>query len=185
MLGQTDRVFVAGKVRHRKSRVETRQAIGKAGALIWTLESVASGCSGMRLPCHEGFPEKSGSVLKLKKKNPCLLYLPPHLCHAAQTTAHYTGGVHSDHSPPVQWKGVGLGGRSNILLFLHDLPARGDSLAASREGGGGSKGQVWTHHLAPAAPAFTRPSSPSQFIACSTCHLIVHWCIVLLRTLPD
>ena len=28
---------------------------------------------------------------------------------------------------------------------------------------GGSKGQVWTRHCAPAAPAFTRPSLPSQF----------------------
>ena len=33
---------------------------------------------------------------------------------------------------------------------------------------GASKGQVWTRHLAPAAPAFTRPSLPSQCIACST-----------------
>ena len=48
-----------------------------------------------------------------------------------------------------------------------------------------SKGQVWTRRCAPAAPAFTRPSSPSQFIACSTCHWIVHWLIVLLLTLPN
>ena len=33
---------------------------------------------------------------------------------------------------------------------------------------GASKGQVLTRHLAPAAPAFTRPSSPSQCCACST-----------------
>ena len=35
-------------------------------------------------------------------------------------------------------------------------------------GGGESKGQVWTPHCAPAAPAFTRPSSPSQFVAYPT-----------------
>ena len=32
-------------------------------------------------------------------------------------------------------------------------------------GGGASKGRVWTRHLAPAAPAFTRPSSPHHFTA--------------------
>ena len=30
-----------------------------------------------------------------------------------------------------------------------------------------SKGQLWTRHCAPAAPAFTPPSSPSRSIACS------------------
>ena len=33
---------------------------------------------------------------------------------------------------------------------------------------GASKGHVWSRHLAPAAPAFTRPSSPSRCFACST-----------------
>ena len=33
---------------------------------------------------------------------------------------------------------------------------------------GASKGQVWTRHCAPAAPAFTQPSLPSQFLACAT-----------------
>ena len=49
---------------------------------------------------------------------------------------------------------------------------------------GASIGQVWTRHLAPAVPAFTRPSLPPQFTACSTCHLIL-LVIVLLLTLPD
>ena len=40
------------------------------------------------------------------------------------------------------------------------------------EGGWASKGQVWTRHLAPAAPA-ARPSSPSQFHVCP-----VHQCTV-------
>ena len=31
-----------------------------------------------------------------------------------------------------------------------------------------SKGQAWTRHCAPAAPAFTRPSLPSQFLLCVT-----------------
>ena len=33
-------------------------------------------------------------------------------------------------------------------------------------GAGASKGQVWTRHSAPPAPAFPRPSSPSQFHSC-------------------
>ena len=37
------------------------------------------------------------------------------------------------------------------------------------------KGQVWIPHCAAAAPAFTRPSSPSQFIVCS---------MILLPDLP-
>jgi hypothetical protein len=49
---------------------------------------------------------------------------------------------------------------------------------------GASKGQVWTRHLAPAMPAFTRPSLPSQFIACLTGHLIVRWLTVLNPSLP-
>ena len=44
---------------------------------------------------------------------------------------------------------------------------------------GASKGQVWTRHLAPAAPAFPRPSSPSQFIACPLAILMSKWRIVL------
>ena len=59
------------------------------------------------------------------------------------------------------------------------------ALSGSHCGGRASKGQVWTRHLAPATPAFTWPSLPSQFTTCSTCHLIVHWLIVLLLTLPD
>ena len=50
---------------------------------------------------------------------------------------------------------------------------------------GASKGQVWTCHCAPATPAFTWPSSLSQFIASLTDHLNVHQFIVLLLTLPD
>ena len=43
-------------------------------------------------------------------------------------------------------------------------------------GGGASIGQVWTRHLAPAAPA-SRPSSPTQFHECS-CHAdsALHFC---------
>ena len=47
----------------------------------------------------------------------------------------------------------------------------------------GLKGQVWTRHLAPAVPAFPRPSLPSQFIACPTGHLNFRKCVwgVVLR----
>ena len=37
-----------------------------------------------------------------------------------------------------------------------------------------SKGQVWIRHFAPATPAFTQPSSPSQYIACSTGQQMFH-----------
>ena len=47
-----------------------------------------------------------------------------------------------------------------------------------------SKGQVWTRYLAPAAPAFTRPSLPSQFIACLAGHLIVYWLTAINPSLP-
>ena len=46
-----------------------------------------------------------------------------------------------------------------------------------------SKGQVWTRHCAPAAPAFTQPSSPSQYIACSTGQQMFHWPRALLPVL--
>ena len=37
---------------------------------------------------------------------------------------------------------------------------------------GASKGQSWTRQLALAALAYTRPSSPSRFIACPASHLM-------------
>ena len=55
---------VAGKVQHRKSRVETPQAFNNGGTFIWTLESVTSGCCRMRLPHHEGFPENCAETPK-------------------------------------------------------------------------------------------------------------------------
>ena len=48
--------------------METPQAVNNGGTFIWTLESVTSGRSRMRLPRNESFPEKGDSVLKLKKK---------------------------------------------------------------------------------------------------------------------
>ena len=53
-----------------------------------------------------------------------------------------------------------------------------------RGGRGGSKGQVWPRHCAPAAPAFTRPSSPSQFLARATGQSLFRWPNVLLPILP-
>ena len=42
-----------------------------------------------------------------------------------------------------------------------------------------------TCHRAPAAPAFTRPSSPSQFHSCATGHRMSHRPIALLPNLPS
>ena len=46
------------------------------------------------------------------------------------------------------------------------------------------KGQVWTRHFAPAAPAFKQPSLPSQFLAYVTGQYLFHWLNVLLPILP-
>ena len=43
---------MAGKVQHRNSCVKTPQAVNDGGTFTWTLESVTSGCSRMRLPHH-------------------------------------------------------------------------------------------------------------------------------------
>ena len=56
VLGQMDRFCVAGKVQRVLSRVGTPQAVSDGGTLIWTWEAVTSGCSGMRLPRHDGRP---------------------------------------------------------------------------------------------------------------------------------
>ena len=44
--------------------VETPRAVNNGGTFIWTLESVTSGRSRMRLPGHEGFPERGDTELR-------------------------------------------------------------------------------------------------------------------------
>ena len=49
---------MAGKVQHILPRAETPQAVDNGGTFFGLGKSVTSGCSGMRLPRHDGFPEK-------------------------------------------------------------------------------------------------------------------------------
>ena len=48
--------------------METPQAVNNSGTVIWTLESITDGCSGMRLPRHEGFPEQGVLCAETTKK---------------------------------------------------------------------------------------------------------------------
>ena len=61
------------------------------------------------------------------------------------------------------------GGGGGVQVLLLPLWRH---LHLARGGGEAAKGQVWTRHLAPAALAGTRPSSPSQFIACPAGHVM-------------
>ena len=69
-------------------------------------------------------------------------------------------------------------------MSQHLSPLVASSWSRAWWGGGGAKGQVWTHHCAPVASTFTRPSLPSQFHSCATGRCVSHGPVVLLPDSP-
>ena len=96
-------------------------------------------------------------------------------CHCLLASPSKTATCGGCPPPPLVWERarraravrIGEGYPSvvrGIWPFEETPGGLGTGVPWAGGGGGGSKGQAWTRHLAPAAPAFPRPSSPAQCI---------------------
>ena len=148
-----DKGDCGSSVRHQETPAQSRGPHAASRAL-----------GSQRWPYPSGCPSVASGGLPLRTIAP--VHNTPRLrCHAARLGGG--GGVGHKASVLSCLPLAAPISLSPLLILTLCGPER-VLVVSTRGGGGGSIGQVWTRHLAPAAPA-SQPSLPTQFHDCA-CH---------------